>query len=62
MRTLGKVVDASVLVGATLVGVGAIGTISAGITSKKGGVIALGALSMLIAVYAFKEASKKLND
>jgi hypothetical protein len=62
MNTVGKVVSASVLVGSAIVGVGAIRTISAGISNKKGATIALGVLTLLIGVYAFKEAVQKINE
>jgi hypothetical protein len=62
MNTLGKVVDATVLVGSTIVGYQAIKTISAGIKSKSTTVTVLGSITLLIGIYAFKEAMRKINE
>lgn len=62
METLGKVVDATVIVGSVAVGYGAIKTIMGGVKIKSTGTIALGAITLLIGVYAFKEAINKIND
>jgi hypothetical protein len=62
MRTLGKVTDATVIVGSLAVGIGGVSTIMAGVKGKKAGVIAIGALTTLIAIYAFKEAMQKIQE
>lgn len=62
MKTLGKVVDASVIVGSAFVGIGAVKAISMGMKSKSSGAIALGTLTLLLGVYAFKEAIQKINE
>jgi hypothetical protein len=62
MGTLGKVVDATVIVGSVAVGFGAVKTIMGGAKMKSTGTIALGAITLLIGVYAFKEAVNKIND
>jgi hypothetical protein len=62
MQTLGKVVDASVLVGSAFVGFGAVKTIMAGAKSKSTSAILLGSITLLIGVYAFKEAMQKINE
>ena len=62
MKTLGKIVDATVVVGSIAVGFGAAKTIIGGVKSKSTGVIILGSITALIALYAFKEAVKKINE
>jgi hypothetical protein len=62
MRTLGKVTDATVIVGSLVVGYGGIKAIMNGVNSKSAGVIAVGALTTLIAIYAFKEAMQKIQE
>jgi uncharacterized Zn-binding protein involved in type VI secretion len=62
MNTLGKVVDASVIVGSVVVGYSGVMAISSGITNKKGATIAMGALTLLIGVYALREAYRKINE
>ena len=59
MNTAGKLVDATVMVGSAFV----IGTsayqIIKGVSAKSTTAIALSALTLLIGVYAFKEAANK---
>jgi hypothetical protein len=62
MGALGKVVDATVIVGSVAVGFGAIKTITEGVKIKSTGAILLGSVTLLIGVYAFKEAINKIND
>lgn len=62
MSTFGKIVDATVIVGSSVVAVGAVKGISQGIKSKKNGVILLSAITLTIAIYAFKEAYRKINE
>jgi hypothetical protein len=62
MRTLGKVTDATVIVGSLVVGYGGINALINGVKSKSAGVIAVGALTTLIAIYAFKEAMQKIQE
>jgi hypothetical protein len=62
MRTVGKVTDAAVIVGSLAVGIGGVNTILGGVKGKSAGVITLGALTTLIAVYAFKEAMQKIQE
>ena len=63
MRTVGKVIDASVLVGSFAVGYGALSLISQGVKAKKKiAPLIIGGLTLVIAVYAFKEAYKKINE
>lgn len=62
MNTLSKVTSATVLVGSTIVGVSAIRVMSQGISNNKGATIALGAITALIAIYAFREAVHKINE
>lgn len=62
MRTLGKVTDATVIVGSIVVGIGGVNAIMNGVKGKSATVIAVGALTTLIAVYAFKEAMQKIQE
>lgn len=62
MRTIGKVVDASVIIGGLAVGYGGGIAVLKGIKEKKGGVIAIGVLTILISIYAMREAVNKIND
>lgn len=62
MKTLGKVVDATVLVGSGFLAVGSLNMITNGINTKNNSVIALGTLALLISVYALKEAAQKINE
>ncbi|MBK7362995.1 MAG: hypothetical protein IPJ01_11925 [Micavibrio sp.] len=62
MGTFGKVVDSVVIVGSVAVGYGAIKTIIGGAKIKSTGTIALGAITLLIGVYALREAVNKIND
>ena len=60
--TLGKVTDATVIVGSIVVGIGGVNAIMNGVKGKSATVIAVGALTTLIAVYAFKEAMQKIQE
>jgi len=62
MKTLGKIVDATVVVGSFAVGYGAIKMIIGGAKIKNTGTIALGAITLLIGVYAMREAVNKINE
>jgi hypothetical protein len=62
MRTIGKVTDATVIVGSLVVGYGGINALINGVKGKSAGVIAVGALTTLIAIYAFKEAMQKIQE
>lgn len=62
MGTVGKVVDASVIVGSLVVGYGGVMTISDGIKANKTATIAMGALTLLIGIYALREAYQKINE
>jgi len=62
MNTLGKVVDATVILGSVAIGYGAIKTIMEGSKLKSGTVLALGGLTLLISIYAFREAVQNIND
>ena len=60
--TLGKVTDATVIVGSIVVGIGGVNAIMNGVKNKSTTVIAIGALTTLIAIYAFKEAMQKIQE
>jgi len=62
MRTAGKILDATVIVGSAVTGFTGAKILMAGIKSKKGSVIFAGSMALLISVYAFKEAVNKIND
>ena len=61
MKTLGKVVDATVIVGSVVIGVGAVRGIASGAKMKSKTAIALASLTLIIAVYATREAVNKIN-
>lgn len=62
MGTISKITDSVVIVGSVAVGFGAVKTIIGGVKVKSTGAIALGAITLLIGIYAFKEAVNKIND
>ena len=62
MNTLGKVTDATVIVGSLVVGYGGINAIMNGVKAKSTAIIAIGALTTLISIYAFKEAMQKIQE
>lgn len=62
MKTVGKLVDATVILGSVAVGYGAVIGIMAGVKSKNTMGVLLGSLTLAIAVYASKEAISKIND
>lgn len=62
MNTISKITDSVVIVGSVAVGYGAIKAITEGMKAKSTGTIALGSITLLIGVYAFKEAINKIND
>lgn len=62
MRTVGKVVDASVIVGSLVVGYGGVMAITEGMKTNRTATIAMGALTLLIGVYALREAYGKINE
>ena len=61
LKTTGKVIDSAVLVGGVIVGIGAVMNMVSGFKGKKYGAVAIGGLTLLIGIYAIKEASSKLN-
>ena len=60
-KTAGKVIDSAVIVGSLLVGAGAVMGIASGVKSKKYGAVAISSLTLLIGIYAIREAVKKIN-
>lgn len=62
MRTAGKVVDASVIVGSLVVGYGGVMAITEGMRTNKTTTIAMGTLTLLIGIYALREAYTKINE
>jgi hypothetical protein len=62
MRTAGKIIDATVIVGSVFVGIGAVKGISQGVKLKSTGTIVLGGITLLIGIYAFREAMNKINE
>ena len=62
MNTIGKVTDASVIVGSLVVGYAGINAIMNGVKDKSTAIIAIGALTTLISIYAFKEAMQKIQE
>lgn len=62
-RTSGKVLDAVVIAGSFLAGYGAIKLLSQGVKMKnKGTAIAIGSITLLVSIYALKEAVRKINE
>ncbi len=62
-KTAGKILDATVIAGAFVAGYGAVKLFSQGIKMKhKGAAIAISSLTLLVSIYALKEASKKINE
>jgi uncharacterized membrane protein YjjP (DUF1212 family) len=61
-NAVGKVVDVTVVIGSTFVGVEAVKVISNGIKTKNTATTILGSITLLIGIYAFKEAVRKLNE
>ena len=62
MKTLSKVVDASVIIGSAVVGIGAVRGMMAGGKMKSKATIALSVLTIVIAIYATKQAVTKINE
>jgi hypothetical protein len=62
MNTLGKVTDATVIVGSLVVGYAGVNAIMNGVKAKSTAIIAIGALTTLISIYAFKEAMQKIQE
>lgn len=62
MKTAGKILDATVILGSLAVGYGGVKTIIGGAKIKSTGAIILGSLSLLICVYAMREAINKINE
>lgn len=61
--TLGTVTDAATLLGSGVLGVLAISSIYSSFTNKKGaGAIAVGGLTLLISIAAFKYSLSELNN
>lgn len=61
-KTIGKITDATVIIGSLVVGVAGVKALVGGVKLKSVGVIAVGALTTLIAIYALKEAYSKINE
>ena len=62
MNTIGKVTDATVIVGSIVVGYAGVNAIMNGVKAKSTAIIAIGALTTLISIYAFKEAMQKIQE
>lgn len=62
MGAVGKVLDATVLVGSTYVGYNAAKAVVDGIKLKNTTSIVVGGLTLLISIYALKEAYQKINE
>jgi hypothetical protein len=62
MNTIGKVTDATVIVGSLVVGYAGVNAIMNGVKAKSTAIIAIGALTTLISIYAFKEAMQKIQE
>jgi hypothetical protein len=62
MNTLGKITDATVIVGSLVVGYAGVNAIMNGVKAKSTAIIAIGALTTLISIYAFKEAMQKIQE
>ena len=62
MSAIGKVVDATVLVGSVAVGYSAVKAIMSGAKSKSTSTILIGSMTLLIGIYAFREAYQKINE
>lgn len=62
MGAVGKVLDATVLVGSAYVGYNAAKAVVDGIKLKNTTSIVVGGLTLLISIYALKEAYQKINE
>jgi len=62
MNTLGKITDATVIVGSLVVGYAGVNAVMNGVKAKSTAIIAIGALTTLISIYAFKEAMQKIKE
>lgn len=62
MKTVGKLVDATVILGGVAVGYGAVIGLLAGVKAKSTSAILLSSVTLAIAIYAGKEAISKIND
>jgi len=62
MKTAGKIIDATVIVGSAFTAYTGGVMLIGGIKNKKVSVGFAGAMALLISVYAFKEAVKKINE
>lgn len=62
MKTLGKITDSVVIVGSVAVGYGAVMGLIGGVKAKNTPAILLTSVTLLIAIYAGKEAISKIND
>jgi hypothetical protein len=62
MNTLGKITDATVIVGSLVVGYAGVNAVMNGVKAKSTAIIAIGALTTLISIYAFKEAMQKIQE
>jgi hypothetical protein len=62
MKTLGKITDSVVIVGSVAVGYGAVMGLIGGVKAKNTSAILLTSVTLLIAIYAGKEAISKIND
>lgn len=62
MSAVGKVIDATVLVGSGYIGYNAAKSVIDGIKLKNTTSLVIGGITLLISVYAFREAWQKINS
>ena len=62
MSAFGKVIDSAVIVGSIGVGFTSVKSLMEGVKTRNNGVILVSSLTTLIAIYAFQQAIKKLNE
>lgn len=62
MKTVNTVVNAATLLGSGVVGIAAAGKVYHAVKDKKYAAVAIGSLTVLIAVAAFRFSLEKLND
>ncbi len=62
MSAFGKVIDSAVIVGSIGVGFTSVKSLMEGVKTRNNGVILVSSLTTLIAIYAFQQAIKKVNE
>lgn len=62
MSAFGKVIDSAVIVGSIGVGFTSVKSLMEGVKTRNNGVILVSSLTTLIAIYAFQQAIKKINE